>query len=44
MQAHGIRYSSHGSGISQLGLGYTGARVNIVQRLSTEMAEKFLGM
>ena len=27
MQAHGIRYSSHGSGISQLGLDYTGARL-----------------
>jgi len=44
MQAHGIRYSSHGSGVSQLGLEYTGARVNLIQSLSTEMAEKFLGM
>jgi hypothetical protein len=44
MQAHGIRYSSHGSGVSQLGLDYTGARVNLIQSLSTEMAEKFLGM
>ena len=44
IQAHGIRYSSHGSGISQLGLGYTGARVNLIQSLATEMAEKFLGM
>ena len=44
MQAHGIRYSSLGSGVSQLGLKYTGARVNIVQSLSTEMAEKFLDM
>ncbi len=44
IQAHGIRYSRHGSGISQLGLDYTGARVNLVQSLATEMAEKFLGM
>ena len=44
IQAHGIRYSRHGSGVSQLGLGYTGVRVNLVQNLSTEMAEKFLGM
>jgi hypothetical protein len=44
IQAHGIRYSRHGSGISQLGLDYTGARVNLVQSLSMEMAEKFLGM
>ncbi len=44
IQAHGIRYSSHGSGISQLGLDYTGARVNLIQSLATEMAEKFLGM
>jgi hypothetical protein len=44
LKAHGIRYSRHGSGISQLGLDYRGARVNLVQSLSTEMAEKFLGM
>jgi hypothetical protein len=44
IQAHGIRYSRHGSGISQLGLDYTGASVNLVQSLSMEMAEKFLGM
>ena len=44
IQAHGMRFSRHGSGISQLGLDYTGARVNLVQSLSTEMAEKFLGM
>ena len=44
IQAHGIRYSRHVSGISQVGLEYTGARVNLVQSLSTEMAEKFLGM
>ena len=44
MQAHGIRYSSHGSGVSQLGLDYTGARVNLIQSLSAEMAEKFFGM
>ena len=44
IQAHGIRYSSHGSGISQMGLDYTGARVNLIQSLSTEMAEEFLGM
>jgi len=44
VNAHGIRYSRRGSGISQLGLDYTGARVNLVQSLSTEMAEKFLGM
>jgi hypothetical protein len=30
--------------MSQLGLGYTGARVNLIQSLATEMAEKFLGM
>ena len=44
IQAHGIRYSRQGSGVSQLGLDYTGARVNLVQSLATEMAEKFLGM
>ena len=44
IKAHGIRYSRHVSGISQVGLEYTGARVNLVQSLSTEMAEKFLGM
>ena len=44
IQAHGIRFSRHGSGISQLGLDYTGATVNLVQSLSTEMAEKFLGI
>jgi hypothetical protein len=44
IQAHGIRYSRDVSGISQLGLGYSGVRVNLVQGLSTEMAEKFLGM
>ena len=44
MQAHGIRYSSHGSGVSQLGLDYTVARVNLIQSLATEMAEEFLGM
>jgi hypothetical protein len=44
MQAHGIRYSSRGPGATQLGLDYTGPRVNIVQSLSTEMAERFLGM
>ena len=44
IQAHGIRYSRHGSGISQLGLDYTGARVDLVQSLSMEMAEKFLGL
>ena len=44
IQAHGIRYSRHGSGTSQLGLDYTGARVNLVQSLATEMAERFMGM
>jgi hypothetical protein len=44
IQAHGIRYSRHGSGMSQLGLPYTQARVNLVDSLSTEMAERFLGM
>jgi hypothetical protein len=44
IQAHGIRYSRHGSGLSQLGIDYTGARVNLVQSLSTEMAARFLGM
>jgi hypothetical protein len=44
IQAHGIRYSRHGSGIAQLGIDYTGARVNLVQSLSTEMVERFLGM
>ena len=44
IQAHGIRYSRHGSGMSQLGLPYTRARVNLVDSLSTEMAERFLGM
>jgi hypothetical protein len=43
IQAHGIRYSRHGSGIAQLGIDYTGARVNLVQSLSTEMAARFLG-
>jgi hypothetical protein len=43
IQAHGIRYSSHGSIVSQLGLDYSGARVNLVQSLSMEMAEKFSG-
>ena len=44
IKAHGIRYSRHVSGISQVGLEYRGARVNLIQSLSTEMAEKFLGM
>ena len=44
IQAHGIRYSRHGAGVSQLGQDYTGARVNLVQSLSNEMAERFLGM
>ena len=44
IQAHGMRYSRHGSGVSQLGLNYTGPRVNLVQNLSTEMAERFLGL
>ena len=44
IRAHGIRYSRHSSGISQVGSEYTGARVNLVQGLSTEMAEKFLGI
>ena len=44
IQAHGIRYSRRVSGISQFGSGYTKARVNLVQNLSTEMAEKFLGI
>ena len=44
IQAHGIRYSSRGSGVSQLGLGYAGARINLVQSISTEMVERFLGM
>ena len=44
IQAHGIRYSRHGSGTSQLGLYYRGARVNLVHSLSTEMVERFLGM
>ena len=44
IQAHGVRYSRHGSGVSQLGLAYTGVRVNLVQSLSTEMAERFLGL
>jgi hypothetical protein len=44
IQAHGIRYSRRGSGVSQLGEGYTGVRVDIVQGLATEMAGKFLGM
>lgn len=44
IQATGIRYSSHGSIVSQLGSDYAGPRVDLVQSLSTEMAEKFLGM
>ena len=44
IQAHGIRYSRHGSGVSQLGLDYTGPKVNLVQSLSMEMAERFLGL
>jgi hypothetical protein len=44
IQAHGIRYSSRDAGASRLGLDYAGARVNLVQGLSMEMAEKFLGM
>ena len=44
MQAHGLRYSIHGSGASELGLKYTRARVDLAHSLSTEMAEKFLGM
>ena len=44
IQAHGIRYSRHGSGTSQLGLDYKGTGVNIIQSLATEMAEKFLDM
>jgi len=44
IQAHGIRYSSRGSGASKLGLDYTGTWVNLVQSLSKEMAERFLGM
>lgn len=42
IQAHGIRYSSHGSSASQLGLDYAGARVDLVQSLSMEMVEKYL--
>ncbi len=44
IQAHGIRYSRHVSGISQFGSGYRGVRVDLVQSLATEMAEKFLNM
>ncbi len=44
VQAHGIRYSRHGSGMSQFGSDYKGPRVNLIQSLATEMAEKFLGM
>ena len=44
IQAHGIRYSRHGSGMSQFGSEYKGPRVNLIQSLATEMAEKFLGM
>ena len=44
IRAHGMRYSRRGSGVAQLGLDYTGPRVNLVQNLSTEMAERFLGL
>ena len=44
IQAHGIRYSRHIHIASQLGLAYRGPKVNLVQGLSTEMVEKFLGM
>jgi hypothetical protein len=44
IQAHGMRYTKRSSGISRFGSEYAGARVNLVLMLSTEMAEKFLGI
>ena len=43
IQAHGYRYSRHGAGVSQIGLHYTGTRVDLIQGIATEMAAKFLG-
>ena len=43
IQAHGIRYSRQGPGSSNLGLHYTGTRVDLIRGIATEMAAKFLG-